>query len=108
MSVSTAIAPFTGVLALLDDLRDEAPGIEVRPPSAATVEFSFDAGTAPRTGAPVTDGPAVAFPTSVTEVRQLVRLAARHGVSIVPRGAGTGLSGGATARPSSSSSRPNG
>lgn len=98
MSVSTAIAPFTGVLALLDDLRDEAPGIEVRPPSAATVEFSFDAGTAPRTGAPVTDGPAVAFPTSVTEVRQLVRLAARHGVSIVPRGAGTGLSGGATAR----------
>ena len=97
MSVPTAIAPFTGVLALLDDLRDEAPGIEVRPPSVATAEFSFDAGTAPRTDAPVTNGPAVAFPASVTEVRQLVRLAARHGVSIVPRGAGTGLSGAATA-----------
>ena len=38
---------------------------------------------------------AVAFPTSTAEVSILVRLAAEHGVPIVPRGAGTGLSGGA-------------
>lgn len=97
MSVPTAIAPTTGLSALLDDVRREAPDIEVRPPSAATAEFSHDAGTAPRRGAAVTDGPAVAFPATVAEVQRLVRLAARHGVSVVPRGAGTGLSGGATA-----------
>lgn len=97
MSVPTAIAPTTGLSALLDDVRREAPDIEVRPPSAATAEFSHDAGTAPRRGAAVTDGPAVAFPATVAEVQRLVRLAARHGVSVVPRGAGTGLSGGAMA-----------
>lgn len=39
----------------------------------------------------------VALPTSAEQVSGVVRLAARHGVPIVPRGAGTGLSGGATA-----------
>ncbi|MFI5262243.1 MAG: FAD-binding oxidoreductase [Candidatus Limnocylindrales bacterium] len=39
---------------------------------------------------------AVAFPTSTAEVAAIVRLAAAHGVALVPRGAGTGLSGGAT------------
>jgi glycolate oxidase len=38
---------------------------------------------------------AVALPTETAEVAQIVRLAAAHGVPIVPRGAGTGLSGGA-------------
>jgi glycolate oxidase len=39
---------------------------------------------------------AVALPTSTAEVAELVRLAGAHGVPVVPRGAGTGLSGGAT------------
>jgi len=39
---------------------------------------------------------AVALPTTTTEVSDLVRLCREHGVPIVPRGAGTGLSGGAT------------
>src|SRR5258706_6903346 len=39
--------------------------------------------------------PAVALPTSTAEVGALVRLAAEHRIPIVPRGAGTGLSGGA-------------
>ncbi|HYC07685.1 MAG TPA: FAD-linked oxidase C-terminal domain-containing protein [Candidatus Binatia bacterium] len=39
---------------------------------------------------------AVALPTTTAEVSGLVRLCAEHGVPIVPRGAGTGLSGGAT------------
>jgi len=38
---------------------------------------------------------AVALPTTTDEVATLVRLCAEHGVPIVPRGAGTGLSGGA-------------
>jgi glycolate oxidase len=40
---------------------------------------------------------AVAHPTCAAEVQEAVRLAARHGVPIVPRGAGSGLSGGANA-----------
>ena len=39
---------------------------------------------------------AVALPTSTDEVAELVRLSGEFGVPIVPRGAGTGLSGGAT------------
>jgi glycolate oxidase len=38
---------------------------------------------------------AVALPTTTAEVATLVRLAAEHRIPIVPRGAGSGLSGGA-------------
>jgi glycolate oxidase len=38
---------------------------------------------------------AVALPTSTAEVAALVKLAAEHRIPIVPRGAGSGLSGGA-------------
>jgi glycolate oxidase len=37
----------------------------------------------------------VALPATVDEVRAVVRLCARHRIPLVPRGAGTGLSGGA-------------
>jgi glycolate dehydrogenase FAD-linked subunit len=40
---------------------------------------------------------AVVFPTSTEEVVRVVKLAARHSLPIIPRGAGTGLSGGAVA-----------
>ena len=40
----------------------------------------------------------VVFPESTAEVSELVKLAARHNLPIVGRGAGTGLSGGALAR----------
>ncbi len=39
---------------------------------------------------------AVVFPETTEEVASVVRACARHGVPFVPRGAGTGLSGGAT------------
>ncbi len=39
---------------------------------------------------------AVVFPTSTQEVVRVIRVAARHGLPVIPRGAGTGLSGGAT------------
>lgn len=40
---------------------------------------------------------AVVLPTSAEQVSGVVKVARKHGVSIVPRGAGTGLSGGAVA-----------
>jgi glycolate oxidase len=40
---------------------------------------------------------AVVFPTTTDEVRQIVRLLARHEIPIVPRGSGTGLAGGCVA-----------
>ena len=45
----------------------------------------------------VSTGPAllIVFPENTEEVASLVRLAADHGVPVVPRGAGTGLAGGA-------------
>jgi glycolate oxidase len=41
---------------------------------------------------------AVVFPASTQDVANIVRVACAEGVSIVPRGAGTGLSGGSIAR----------
>jgi glycolate oxidase len=38
----------------------------------------------------------VAFPSSADEVAACLRAAARHGLSVVPRGSGTGLAGAAT------------
>ncbi len=38
----------------------------------------------------------VALPRSTEEVSAILRLCARHGVPVVPRGAGTGLAGGST------------
>ena len=40
---------------------------------------------------------AVVLPRDKTDVQRLVRVCRAHGVPFVPRGAGTGLSGGATA-----------
>ena len=53
--------------------------------------FDKDAGV--ERGAPM----CVAFPESTEHVSAIVRIAASHGVPIVPRGAGTGLAGGAIA-----------
>ena len=39
---------------------------------------------------------AVVLPRDEAEVADILRLCARHGIPVVPRGAGTGLSGGAT------------
>ncbi len=50
--------------------------------------YEYDGGT--RRAAP----DAVVFPTSTAQVVELSKLATREGVALVPRGAGTGLSGG--------------
>lgn len=57
----------------------------------ALLTYNRDAGLDP--GMP----DAVALPTSTTDVARLMQWAAQHGVPLIARGAGTGLSGGAVA-----------
>lgn len=97
-----AIEPSTGAVPsgledLLAVLTTEFPQIELLESSADTTDFLHDAATRPLEADDVQAGPAVVFPRSVDEVQQVVRLAGEYGVSIVPRGAGSGLSGGASA-----------
>ncbi len=87
----------SGLEELVAVLLAEYPQIEVRKSSAATIEYLYDAATRPLGGGDAQAGPTVVVPQTVQGVQQVVRLAAAHGVSIVPRGAGSGLSGGASA-----------
>ncbi|MGI8459197.1 MAG: FAD-binding oxidoreductase [Propionibacteriaceae bacterium] len=62
--------------------------------AAATLEnYRFDWARDPDAGHPL----AVVRPTTATEVQECLRWATTHGICVVPRGAGTGLSGGASA-----------
>ena len=56
--------------------------------------YRFDRAADPEAGTPV----ALVRPETTEQVQAVVRIAAEHGVPIVTRGAGTGLSGGATAQ----------
>jgi glycolate oxidase len=60
---------------------------------ADTEPYRRDRALDPAAGTPL----AVVRPQATAEVQDAVRWAARHGIPVVPRGAGTGLSGGATA-----------
>mgnify|MGYP000550018733 CR=1 FL=1 len=55
--------------------------------------YRHDRAMDPNAGTPI----AVVRPTKTEEVQSVLRWATKHGVPVVPRGAGTGLSGGATA-----------
>jgi glycolate oxidase len=80
------------VAAFLDDLA-AAGEVLVDPDLLASYRFDQAAPGLLPAGTPV----AVARPTSTAEVQAAVRAAAAHGVPVVPRGAGSGLSGGANA-----------
>ncbi|MFI2564746.1 FAD-binding oxidoreductase [Paenarthrobacter sp. NPDC018779] len=71
--------------------------IEVLEPSLETSRYSYDAATAKTAAGTQAPGPAVVFPATAADVQVAVRLAAELGITVVPRGAGSGLSGGATA-----------
>lgn len=86
MAVATG-APF------LDALRAELPDLRLLTERAETDAYRNDETDFLEGGWPL----GVAFPTSTAEVSAIVRLAAAHRVALVPRGAGTGLSGGAVA-----------
>lgn len=87
-AVLTAQVPATA----LDELADLAPTDRTVP--------SRETASADRSGwAPDGLPDAVVRPTDVTQVQAVVRWAATHQVPLVPRGAGTGLTGGASAAP---------
>ena len=77
----------------LAELAAALPAMKLLREPADTEAYRFDETEYLRPGQPL----AVCFPRSTAEVVQIVSLAARDGVALVPRGAGTGLSGGAVA-----------
>lgn len=78
---------------------DLAKLIEQLPDGAVIVEpdrmasFRWDRANDPNAGLPL----AVVLATSTEDVQVAVRFAAEHGIAVIPRGAGSGLSGGSSA-----------
>jgi glycolate oxidase len=77
--------------AFLADVRSEIPDLRLLTDAADREAYRLDETAYLAAGLPG----AVALPSSTAEVSTLLRIASRHRVPVVPRGAGTGLSGGA-------------
>jgi glycolate oxidase len=77
----------------LRDLELELAGMRLVTQPGDTEAYRFDETEYMHPGMPM----GVCFPRSTADVATIVRLAAAHRVPLVPRGAGTGLSGGAIA-----------
>jgi glycolate oxidase len=86
MSVSTSTR-------FLDDLRAALPDLKLLTAAPDTEAYRWDETEYMHPGQPL----GVAFPASTADVSSLVKLAAQHRVPLVPRGAGSGVSGGAIA-----------
>ncbi|MGG5174099.1 FAD-binding oxidoreductase [Pseudarthrobacter sp. J1763] len=78
-------------------LRRAEPELEILESGAATVHYGYDAGTPHIAAGEGAAGPTVVFPATAAQVQLSVGLAAELGLTVVPRGAGSGLSGGANA-----------
>ena len=78
--------------AFLADVRARIPGLRLLDDPTDRETYRRDETSYLATGLPG----AVALPTETAQVAELVRICGRHDVPIVPRGAGSGLSGGAT------------
>jgi glycolate oxidase len=85
------IVPPERTAALVAAIRDRLPGLRLLTDPVDRESYRRDETAFLEAGLPG----AVALPTTTAEVVELVRLAGAHQVPIVPRGAGTGLSGGA-------------
>jgi glycolate oxidase len=77
--------------ALLDAVRDDFPDVRLLTDPVDRESYRRDETAYLDAGLPG----AVALPATTADVAGLLRLASRHRVAVVPRGAGTGLSGGA-------------
>ncbi|HSL34922.1 MAG TPA: FAD-linked oxidase C-terminal domain-containing protein [Candidatus Limnocylindrales bacterium] len=75
----------------LDAIRAALPDLKLLDDPADRESYRVDETAYLQAGLPL----AVALPTTTAEVSALVRLAAEHRIPVVPRGAGSGLSGGA-------------
>ncbi|MGK3648281.1 FAD-binding oxidoreductase [Pseudarthrobacter enclensis] len=94
------VRPQQAVESFLRELSSRHPGIAVLAAGPETRPYRYDAATAKSAlHDDAGQGPAVVFPETAGQVQDVVRLAAGLGITVVPRGAGTGLSGGAAARP---------
>jgi glycolate oxidase len=78
------------VAGFLDDLRSRLPQLRLLTDETDRESYRRDETAHFEPGLPL----AVALPASTDEVAGVVQCAAAHGVPIVPRGAGSGLSGG--------------
>jgi len=76
---------------MLEAARADLPGVRLLTDALDRESYRLDETAYFDAGLPG----AVALPSTTDEVAGLMRLAARFGVAVVPRGAGTGLSGGA-------------
>jgi glycolate oxidase len=86
-------------ISLNDDLVDVGPLVTALPDGCVLVDpdrmasYRWDRANNPDAGIPL----AVVRVTCTQDVQEVIRFAARHGIPVVPRGAGTGLSGGSSA-----------
>jgi glycolate oxidase len=76
--------------AFLDELRARLPDLRLLTDETDRESYRRDETAHFEPGLPL----AVALPSSTTEVAELMRMATAHRVPVVPRGAGSGLSGG--------------
>ena len=90
--VSTASPTSVGA-AFLGALRDQLPALRLLTEPADTEAYRWDETEYMHPGMPL----GVVFPTSTADVSTIMRLATEHRVPVVPRGAGSGVSGGAIA-----------
>lgn len=77
----------------IDDLARALPADALVTDPASTDAYRWDRALDPNAGVPL----AVVRPETTEQVQDAVRIAARHAVPVVPRGAGSGLSGGSSA-----------
>ncbi|WP_147918014.1 FAD-binding oxidoreductase [Ruania zhangjianzhongii] len=77
----------------LHRLRQAMPEVTVLSADDELQAHRWDRALDPNAGVPL----AVVLPRSTEDVQQIVRYAGAHGIPLVPRGAGSGLSGGASA-----------
>lgn len=78
---------------VIDELTQALPDGAVITDPASTDAYRWDRAVDPNAGQPL----AVVRPLSTEQVQEVVRIAARGGVPVIPRGAGSGLSGGSSA-----------
>jgi glycolate oxidase len=88
--VAGAVSEAAGA-ALLRAIRSELPDLRLLDDTTDRESYRNDETAYLNAGLPL----AVALPTTTAEVSVLMRLASEHRVPVVPRGAGSGLSGGA-------------
>jgi glycolate oxidase len=90
-TTTTAPSPTPGQAAFLDAVSTRLPSVRLLTDPVDRESYRSDETPYLHAGLPL----AVALPTETAHVAELVRIAALHMIPVVPRGAGTGLSGGA-------------